>query len=140
MNRREDKCYPTMKPFLLLAFFLLTGWICDAASGDSLYLTGCTWKLRQQVYTNHDLSGTDSNTIKGTSKDYIRFETDGKAYVHYQGNIDTLAYRLAGNQLYMGNQAPYQVKVTSDQTHLDLYQNEEETNGNYNRIRLEFTR
>lgn len=129
-----------MKSFLLLAFFILTGWITRAASTDIQHLTGCTWKLRRQIYTNHDLSGTDSNTVKGTAKDYIRFEADGKAYIHYQGNTDTLPYRLAGNQLYMGNQAPYLVKITGDHTHLDLYQDEEEINGSYNRIRLEFTR
>ncbi|WP_118974035.1 hypothetical protein [Taibaiella koreensis] len=123
--------------YIFTIFFLCTltqaGY---AATTEVPQLAGHTWKLQEQIYANQEGSATDTHKVVGQAGDYIRFEKNGKAIVHYQGNTDTLDYSLKDNMLYIGAETPYLVAVTGPKA-ISLLQQSKEANGDYSSILLE---
>ena len=94
------------------------------------------WQLNKQVFSSHDVTGTDSNTVAGNKNDYIEFRSDGTALISYKGNKDILEYKIVNDNVLSFGIHSYTITQLNNHT-LHLYQNEEEPNGDYNREWLE---
>ncbi len=92
-----------------------------------------TWQFKAQYFASHDRAGTDVDTIRGNGNDYLYFDDNGKAYSHFKGILDTTEYKLIGKDSISFGDTPFLI-IRRDDDQIELYQNEEETNGDYNRV------
>lgn len=122
--------------FIVLAF---TTTICIAndkktsAQFSTNDLVNQKWHIQSQSFASHDQSGTDVDTVRGNELDYINFSDNGYAYCLFNGVHDTLEYKLIGTDSISFGDTPFLITFNNDQ--VEFYQNEEEKNGDYNRVR-----
>jgi hypothetical protein len=104
-----------------------------AQKRSNAYIQSRTWQFKAQYFASHDRAGTDVDTIRGNGNDYLYFDKNGKAYSHFKGIFDTTEYKFIGNDSISFGDTPFQI-INASLGQLELYQNEEETNGDYNRV------
>jgi len=91
------------------------------------------FSISNQVFESHDVEGTDKANIEGQIGDYIIFDKNGKVYTYFDNKVDTMQYKLLGQDSLTFGDTPFIVTIKADDT-VVLYQNEEEPNGDYNRV------
>lgn len=104
-----------------------------AAAAAPTELSGTRWKIKKQSFASHDAKGTDIDSIIGKKGDFIIFQNDGHAYCYFDNKHDTLQYKMIGPDSITFGDTPFAVRSLSANS-IELYQNEEESNGDYNRI------
>lgn len=97
-------------------------------------LPGKKWHIQSQYFASHDEKGTDRDTVQGRPDDYIDFRPGGIAYCYFNGQYDTLEYKLIGKDSISFGDTPFSISIIHNPDHIQLFQNEEEKNGDYNRV------
>jgi hypothetical protein len=130
-----------MKTLFFFAFAIALTITTNARSNNNTAFTYSTlkqiltdhkWNIKNQSFASHDVSGTDLDTVQANEGDYISFQDNGKAYCYFKGTHDTLEYKIIGTDSISFGDTPFQ--ITFNQDHVEFYQNEEEKNGDYNRV------
>lgn len=103
-----------------------------SAPPDLLSVRGGRFILKYQAFASHDKTGTDIDTVSHLG-DYIVFALNGKAYLNFNGEKDTVAYTFVGNNSISFGDTPFVIKSIGHDFYT-LCQNEEEANGDYNRV------
>ncbi|MFA6056748.1 MAG: hypothetical protein WC756_01015 [Taibaiella sp.] len=123
--------------FILFALTTITSFANDKEATPQFRtnnLTNQKWHIQSQSFASHDQSGTDVDTVIGNEQDYISFQENGYAYCLFNGVHDTLEYKIIGTDSISFGDTPFVITATSPDK-LEFYQNEEEKNGDYNRVR-----
>jgi hypothetical protein len=95
-------------------------------------LKGHKFLLEYQAFASHDKEGTSEDTVSNKG-DYILFAVNGNAYLHFKGQSDSIGYRLSNPNTMSFGDTPFQITSLGNGL-FSLYQNEEEVNGDYNRV------
>jgi hypothetical protein len=127
-----------MKTLLFIVFALttITSFANDKETTSQFRtnnLTNQKWHIQSQSFASHDQSGTDVDTVLGGEQDYISFQENGYAYCLFNGVLDTLEYKIIGTDSISFGDTPFVITATGPGK-LEFYQNEEEKNGDYNRV------
>ena len=96
-------------------------------------LSGTKFTVLQQIFASHDAHGTDTDTIKGKIGDYIQFDDNGLAYTFFDNKYDTLEYKIIGADTLSFGDTPFKIERSEDNV-IVLYQQEMESNGDYNSV------
>jgi len=91
------------------------------------------WHIEQLYYASHDAKSTDLDTFRGRVDDYVSFSPDGAVHCYFNGIHDTLYYTLLGQDSVSFGDTPFRIMLAND-NRVELYQNEQEQNGDYNRV------
>jgi len=120
---------------IFLALGLLSSTLSFAQSEKTInkQIVGKKFSISNQVFESHDVEGTDKANIEGQIGDYIIFDKNGKVYTYFDNKVDTMQYKLLGQDSLTFGDTPFIVTIKADDT-VVLYQNEEEPNGDYNRV------
>jgi len=102
------------------------------AVSQNVLLKGNKYFLKYQAFASHDKEGTDIDTVSNEG-DYIVFSDNGIAYMYFKGSYDSLSYTLIDKNAVSFGDTPFVVKNLGN-GYISLYQNEEEANGDYNRV------
>lgn len=105
----------------------------DIPNNRNIPIPTRNWKFKAQYFASHDSVGTDVDTIRGNGNDYLYFAENGKAYSHFKGILDTTEYKFIGGDSISFGDTPFRI-IRRDDGQIELYQNEEEANGDYNRV------
>jgi hypothetical protein len=122
--------------FILFALTTITSFANDKEAAPrfrSNNLTNQKWHIQSQFFASHDQNGTDLDTVMGNEGDYISFQENGYAYCLFNGVHDTLEYKIIGADSISFGDTPFVITSTGTGK-LEFYQNEEEKNGDYNRV------
>jgi hypothetical protein len=95
-------------------------------------LKGSKFMLKYQAFASHDKEGTNIDTVKNEG-DYIIFSENGTAYMYFKGKYDSIHFDILGKNEVSFGDTPFVVKNLGN-GYFTLYQNEEEPNGDYNRV------
>lgn len=129
-----------MKTLLFIVLALTSTITCIANDKEATplfrthNLTQQKWHIQSQSFASHDQNGTDVDTVSGNTEDYISFQENGYAYCLFNGVHDTLEYKLIGTDSISFGDTPFVITATGPDK-IEFYQNEEEKNGDYNRVR-----
>lgn len=120
---------------IFLALGLLSSTLSFAQREKTInkQIVGKKFSISNQVFESHDVEGTDKANIQGQIGDYIIFDKNGKVYTYFDNKVDTMQYKLLGQDSLTFGDTPFIVTIKADDT-VVLYQNEEEPNGDYNRV------
>jgi len=102
------------------------------SSSPNKVFKGFKFNLLYQVFESHDATGTNIDTVRHPG-DLIYFAPNGTAYIKYNNNNDSIGYQLIGNDSLSFGDTPFLVTAQGN-GYYTLYQNEEEPNGDYNRV------
>jgi hypothetical protein len=122
--------------FIFFALTTITSFANDKEAStpfSTINLTDQKWHIQSQSFASHDQSGTDLDTVMGNEQDYISFHENGYAYCLFNGVHDTLEYKIISADSISFGDTPFVIKATGSGK-LEFYQNEEEKNGDYNRV------
>lgn len=131
-----------MKTLLFFAFAIAMTITTNARSNKNAapaysalkqILTDNKWHIKSQFFASHDSAATDFDTVQANEGDYISFQENNKAYCYFKGVHDTLEYKIIGTDSISFGDTPFKITFNRDQ--VEFYQNEEEKNGDYNRVR-----
>lgn len=98
-----------------------------------IQIEGKRWQIQNQSFASHDINGTDIDSISGLPGDYIDFKSNGLVYTFFDGKYDTMEYKLIGKDSISFGDTPFLI-TKNGLNSIQLYQNEEEPNGDYNRV------
>lgn len=104
----------------------------EVYSSERGALKGSKFFLLYQAFASHDVEGTSIDTVKNEG-DYILFSDNGKAYMNFKGQNDSIEYKFVQDNSITFGDTPF-VIVNIGNGYFTLYQNEEEKNGDYNRV------
>lgn len=104
----------------------------DHAASGNTSITGNKFSLLYQAFESHDKDGTNIDTVRNAD-DYILFASDGKAYMMFKGRLDSIPYYFPDKTSVSFGDTPFIITDMGDGL-FRLYQNEQETNGDYNRV------
>ena len=104
----------------------------NSNSSQAEILIGARFTLEYQAFESHDKENTQIDTTKNEG-DYIVFSNDGTAYIHFKGKYDLLRFNIIDKNKISFGDTPFVVKNLGN-GYFNLYQNEEESNGDYNRV------
>lgn len=99
---------------------------------QSMRLKGHKFSLVYQLFESHDATSTEIDTVRNHG-DYILFSPQGKAYMNFKGNLDSIAYVFPNSKSVSFGDTPFIITYLG-KGYYKLYQNEEEANGDYNRV------
>jgi hypothetical protein len=133
---------PTMKIILAASIMLLT--FTQSFSKEekdsnrinelspSMKLKGHKFSLVYQLFESHDTAGTAIDTVRNHG-DYILFSQQGQAYMNFKDKLDSIAYVFPDGKSVSFGDTPFIITYLGKGFY-KLYQNEEEANGDYNRV------
>lgn len=124
-----------IKPSLITTLFTcaaLSSSMADTDNAANIRLSG-NWKICRQSFASHDEKSTDTETIEGKQGDFIFFDQEGRANCFFNNKADTLEYKLVGKDSISFGDTPFSIRRLPG-NRVELYQNEEENNGDYNRM------
>ncbi|RYE56341.1 MAG: hypothetical protein EOP48_08235 [Sphingobacteriales bacterium] len=128
-----------MKTFIMTAFAVSCCCIANSRSNPHKQALSNPatiqqrWHIKQLCYASHDAQSTDLDTFNGKADDYVSFRPDGSVHCYFNGVYDTLSYTLLGSDSISFGDTPFRITIATEER-LELYQNEQEQNGNYNRV------
>jgi len=132
---------PKMKNIiLLLSVFAAATTFGKVQTNVNVKIVGRQFNIVSQTFASHDAEGTDKASIDGKIGDYIIFSENGDVYTKFDNKVDTMHYKLVGTDSLSFGDTPFKIEIKDDIS-VVLYQNEEETNGDYNAVwyNLEFS-
>jgi hypothetical protein len=95
-------------------------------------LKGHKFLLKYQLFESHDNKGTDIDTVSHQG-DYIFFSSHGKAYMNFNGKLDSITYNFPTKQSVGFGDTPFTITNLGNGFY-KLYQNEQTATGDYNRV------
>ena len=103
-----------------------------ANTQETKALKGSKFFLNYQAFVSHDKNSTEIDTVSNPG-DYIEFAENGKAYMYFKGQLDSLDYYFTENGNVSFGDTPFLIKDLANGIY-SLSQNEVEANGNYNSV------
>jgi hypothetical protein len=101
-------------------------------STETKAIKGFTFILVYQLFESKDHSATQIDTVRHPG-DYIFFSDGGKAYMNYNGRLDSIDYFFPDKQSVSFGDTPFAI-INIGRGFITLFQDEQEANGDYNRV------